>query len=1023
MKSYYRLILVVLLCFVLAEGNSLFAQQLAVKGTVTDATDESPIPGVNILIKGTSTGAFSDFDGKFNIKVEKGQVLVFSFVGYETLEMEITNQTVLNVKLDANIQQLDEIVVVGYGSLTQREVTGSIARVKGQELAEVPTPSFEAALQGQAAGVQVIQGSGYAGSGSVIRIRGAASVSASGDPLYVVDGLPVTSDQFLTGNEGAFNTNPLASLNPNDIEDIKILKDASAVGIYGSRAANGVVFVTTKRGKSGKPKFTFSTRHGVSQPVAKAKMLNTAQYLQLRQEAWENDGGTGAVYLPGYTSATDDAATRLAAFEKASQVDTDWWDETTRVGYKQDYNLSMSQGTDKLKSYVGASYSNNESYLKGNKLERFTARANLDYALLSNLDMSLGASFARMVNHRVDAAWTGGLGDAMSEALPIYPVYNDDGSFFLPSNKKNPLWRGANKTLRTYQTTAMGNLNFTYRPVKNLTIKVGGNYEYLNLKDHKWESGELLNTTHKGTAELDQDEINNYNWVATAEYKFDLGADHTFKWLLGHEYQRSETKGFDDRKITDVTAPWYDDPEYEDTNYEGGTPFEGKLSKFISYFGRLNYTFKDRYTFQATLRADGSSKFGDNKRFGVFPTAAVAWIVSEEAFLKNSKIISFLKLKSSWGLTGNSNFGENKYLSKYVNQPAPGYNGKPILYPEQLGNPDLQWEQAENYDAGIEIGLFNDRITSEISYYRRYTSKVLMEVTLAPQIGFEDKQFDNVGEILNEGVEFSITTQNLTGAFQWSTTFNIAHNNNIIKSIGKFSQEAVSGGTNDTRVIPGYSVGTNYLVRFSRIDPENGRPIYLDKEGYETYTWDPANRVAAGNIMPDFTGSLNNTFAYKNFDMQVLFVFTRGGDIFDSSSKRQLGVVTTWNMREDLFDRWRQPGDQAQYPRLTLDTETYGSNTPWINTDQWLHDGSYMRLRRLSIGYTFSSNLLEKLKLSSARVSLTGTNLLTFTEFPGLDPEVARDFEHATDRNLSPNVTYLTPPQERTFTLGLNVSF
>ena len=299
---------------------------------------------------------------------------------------------------------------------------------------------------------------------------------------------------------------------------------------------------------------------------------------------------------------------------------------------------------------------------------------------------------------------------------------------------------------------------------------------------------------------------------------------------------------------------------------------------------------------------------------------------------------------------------------------------------------------------------------------------MLLDVTLQQANGFAS-WWDNVGSVINTGVEFAIKSRNLVGDFKWTTDFNIARNYNEITSIGPYTEDAVSGGTNDTRVVVGSPIGTNYLVRFSHVEAETGRPVYLDINGNQTYTWDPVDRVVAGNVLPDAIGGLDNNFQFRNWDFGFLFVFTIGGDIYDSSSKRQLGVVTDWNMRTDLFDRWRQPGDQTTYPRLTRDTETYGSTTPWINTDQWLHDGTYVRLRNIRVGYSMPRQLMQKWKLNSMRISFVATNILTFTNYIGLDPEIARDFENATDRNMSPNITYLTPPQERTFNLMLQIGF
>lgn len=992
----------------------VMAQQVTVTGTVKAEDDGTPLPGVSVVEKGTANGTVTDADGNYSINVGDNATLIFSFVGFNTSEVPVQGRSSISINLATDVQTLQEVVVVGYGTQTKREITGSIAKVDGSKLLQTTTPSFESALQGRAAGVQVIQGSGVAGSGAVIRIRGISSVSASADPLYVVDGIPITADQFINGNAGAQNTNPLASINPNDIESIEILKDASAAGIYGSRGSNGVVLITTKRGKSGKPTFNFDTKIGFSQPTAKAKMLNSAQYLQLYQEAYENDGGVGQAPLPNGIS-----------WEDARQTDTDWWDLVTQTGFKHEYNLSMSQGNSKLKSYVGLSYSDQESYLVGNSYERLSGRANIDYNLTDKLSFALSTSLARGNNIRVATGWTGGLGSAMSTALPIYPVTNPDGTYW--TNGSNPVADIRLKDWRVIDTRTINNLYVTYKPLRNLQIRAGGGIDYLDSKDDTYQTGQALNVEHAGTGTQNLTWITNMSYSGTAEYDFAdfLPSKHKLKLMIGTEYQQSSTSGITGKSKTDISEPLYKDPTMGEDGIEtAGNRKSRELFRFISYFSRINYSLLDRYIAQVSFRGDGSSKFGPNNRFGYFPTLALGWIASEESFLKSNSLLSFLKLKASVGLTGNSNFENFQWIDSYELRPLPGgYNGQPMLFPQRFANPDLKWEQTLNFDAGFEIGFLDDRITAELAYYEKHTEGALMRVALPGQIGLGGNYFDNVGDIVNKGIEFSFTSRNLVGEFKWTTDFNISRNTNEVNSIGSFAAESVSGGTNDTRIIIGEPIGTNFLVRFSRLDPATGRPIYLDKNGFDTYTWDPANRVAVGNILPDFTGGITNTFGYKGFDFSFLITFTKGGDIFDSSSKRQLGVVTDWNMREDLFDRWRQPGDNATYPVLTQKTDTYGSGTPWINTDLWLHDGSYARVRNVSLGYTFSGDMIEKIKLRNARIFLTATNILTFTKYPGLDPEIARDFENVTDRNMSPNITYLSPPQEKSISIGINIGF
>lgn len=468
--------LLFLLCMVLF-SISTFAQSRVLTGKVKDAKGET-LPGVSVLIKGTSSGVATDLDGNFTLKVADGEILVFSFIGYKNQEVAIKGQTTLNITLQSDIAELDEVVVVGYGVQRKSEITGSIAKVSGKSITERISPSFESALTGQAAGVYVTTGSGMAGSGAQIRVRGIASIGAGGDPLYVIDGIPISNDIFglgvNNGRTGGMNVNPLSSINPSDIESIEILKDAAATGIYGSRGSNGVVLITTKRAKKGMPghKGTFgvdfSTQLSISNPTKKVKMLNSAEYLALRQEAWENDGNVGAApLLNGIT------------WEQAQKTDTDWWDEITRTGFKQNYNLALKWGTEKLNVYLGGSYSDDASYLIKNDFRRASGRLNVDYKPHPMVTVKLSSSLSSTENNLIDAPWDGGLGAAMSQALPIHPIRNDDGSWFtLGGRTGNPIWTSETKEMRSNELRTINNFSVTVNPVKGLTIDASGAIDY-----------------------------------------------------------------------------------------------------------------------------------------------------------------------------------------------------------------------------------------------------------------------------------------------------------------------------------------------------------------------------------------------------------------------------------------------------------------------------------------------------------------------------------------------------------------
>ena len=994
----------------LLSGSIGYAQVKTITGKVTDGSTGEPLPGVTIVVEGTTLGTITNINGEYSIKVAQGETLIFSYIGYQSQQRVIGDATTIDIALSLDTEQLDEVVVVGYGIQKKREITGSIAKIDSRDIATKLTPSFESVLAGQASGVSVTTGSGMAGSGSIVRVRGVASVNAAGDPLYVVDGIPITNDIFgLGGRTGGMNVNPLSSINPNDIASIEVLKDASATGIYGSRGANGVVIITTKKGKSEKLKIEFTTKQSVSAPTKKVNMTNVAQWLQLYQEAWENDGNTGIpTGLPGGMTWAD-----------AQNYDTDWWDAVTRTGFKQEYNLNASFGVkDKLKARIGGSFTDDQSYLVDNDLQRVSGILSLDYNPSGKVGISLSSMVANTETALPGNPWDGGLGAAMGYALPIYPVYNADGTFFKGGgNSANPIMVNELRDEFNDETRTINSLKLNYSPLQNLKFDLSGALDYMNFKNRGTEDG-YMRSSGVGYEWENSRKVYNWNYSLIGTYDFNLtNKNHDLKAMLGHELQESLTTGED----------WNLDESREVK--EETEKLRDEQWRFISFFGRFNYMYKNRYIAQATLRTDGSSKFGKNNKYGYFPTIALGWIITEEDFLKDSDWLEFLKLKASYGLTGNSNIPNYEHIGTYKLSTTGDqkYNDLPIRYPEKFENPDLKWETTKSYDLGLEARFLDGRISSEFAYFFKKSEDVFINVAITATSGY-GSQWQNLAKIENEGVEFSFTSRNLIGKFQWETQFNIATLRNEVTDVGGLTTEEIGGGTNDTRILKGYPVGTNRLVRVSRIDPADGRPIYLDKEGNETKTYkfegEEGYAVPAGKVIPDFTGGITNTFRYKGMELSALFTFSYGARIYDSSAKRQMGLASDWNFRTDIFDHWRQPGDIAKYPRMSREGSTYGKDgEQWFNSTMWLYDGSYVRLKNLTFSYAIPGKLVDRMRLSSMRVFLAGTNLLTFTKYPGADPEVARDHDDARDRNMSSNVSFLTPPQERVITFGLNVSF
>lgn len=1016
------------LAFLALTFLSVCSYAQTVTGKVYDNAKQT-LPGVVVKDKQSGNGVATDIDGNYTLNLSAGKhTLEFVLIGYLNQVREVTltagQKLALDVEMPEDMKMAEEVVVVGYGVQRKRDVTGSITRIDGKELTQVPVPSFEAALQGRGAGIQVSQGSGLAGSGSLVRIRGISSISAGGDPLYVVDGIPITQNPFLRGNSGAMNSNPLTFLNPNDIESIEVLKDAAATGIYGSRGANGVVLITTKRGKQKGLSLDLNVRLGTSEAAAKPNMMTTEEYLQMRQEAWENDGGTGYVWLPSISGALDSPEVREQKYKDAMKTNTDWFDELTGVGIKQAYNIGINYVMDKAKLYASLSNDDNGSYIIGNRFVRNSARLNVDINLAKNLIYNVGGSYTQSMNQRVDAAWSGGIGEAMSTALPYYPVYDSTGKYFMwNGGYSNPIAYREQRQWVNFEKRLLTNHSFTYLINEHWSARATGSLDYLDQEEMKFMPIGINVGQQQNYAEKFPTWVTNWNSNGTINYNRTYKKDHRVTFMAGSEIQKSVTRGYSQVQYPGLAAlPTVEAVDGDTIAPQYGNAYE-EVTTFVSFFGRFNYSIADKYYFQLVSRADASSKFGTNSKWGNFPSASVGWIASEESFLKDNKVINFLKLRGSWGVTGNADIPRTAQYETWY-QGAIGYSGNPYRFQAQLGNPDLKWETSMILDASIEYGIFRDRIHGTISTYSKRTNDVLLQYNVQTSTGFSSV-WANAGEILNQGLEFSIKSNNLNpkSKLQWITDFNISRNMNEVISIGDFTPDALSGGTNDSRVQIGKPVGSYYLIQSAGIDPVSGRPMYYDLQGSKTYDYNLNNRQYAGAGLPKGYGGITNTFTYGGWSLSVFMTYSLGAKIFDSSAKRQLGVTTDWNMRTDKFDRWQEPGDEAQFPRQTLQENTYGlqAGNPWWNTTMFIYDADYLRMKNISLGYTFK--MKESSPIRNLSVQLAASNLFVITNFVGLDPELVRDFENPQDRNLSPNTTYLTPPQEKSYFATLTANF
>lgn len=1030
--TLHRSLTVCLLMFGLLQF--VFAQNRTVTGKVTNDRGE-PVAGASVAATssnspGATKYAITNSNGEFSIQVSQNDALTVTSVGYEPRQMSISGQNNVALTLVSRSGALNEVVVVGYGVQNRRDLTGSVAKIDNKVLSAVPVSSFDAALQGRAAGVQVTQSTGMAGAGTQIRIRGTGSITAGGEPLYVIDGIPIASNSGQT--IGAANTNPLASINPADIESIEILKDASSTAIYGSRGANGVVLITTKRGKKGGPQISFSSRVATATITRKPVLLNAEEFIALYKEAVAMDykfnptGAPATKALPGGLSEAD-----------ALKNNTDWQEATTHTGVSTFNDIAISMGSQKFRSYIGMSHAKENSFLINDAFKRYSGRVNLDYTPFNSLKLGANFSYTYTDQNHIPVGFDGGYGRAISNALPYFPIYQADTLYRFPVSS-NPVAEIYNKTRKSKNQRSFASLFADLTIVKNLSLRLEGTLDYSDNRLYQLTTRILSNNppSNRNTSFL-----SNRNGKAFLNYDLKIHDIHRFKFLLGGEGLKYVSKSnsqnvifvpgtenwlFNNPVLPPDSIPSPTNPNIKIAN-PNNTRSKGAPSEytFISYYSRINYALKDRYLLTATFRRDGSSRFGTNNKFGTFPAVSAGWIVTDEAFMKRVNVLSYLKLKAGYGKTGNAEIGNYAQWGTTNTNTTQQYVGQAFYTISGLANPDLRWETTKTYDLGLEYGLLKNRITGEVAFYIKDATDLFLNVRTSTSTGY-GSVLGNYGKVRNKGVEFSISSKNIAGKnFTWTTDFNIARNVNKVVDIGTTSPDAL-GGNGDTRVIVGKPIGSNYIVKTLYIDPADGAPVYeqLDpatkKVAGTTKEYNSQrDRQIVGTPYPDFFGGIDNRFTWNSFDLVFTGTYQIGGNIYDDAEKFQLNNIGDWNPKADVLKRWQKPGDVTTIPRLTVGL---GGIVRTRNTTEFLHSASYFRMKVISFGYRLPQNLIRKLRIANARLGLSAGNVFTISEYKG-DPEIFRDATSSQQRNVSPNVTYLTPPQSRTYTLNLNLNF
>ncbi|RPH31622.1 MAG: TonB-dependent receptor [Bacteroidales bacterium] len=997
-----------LLVFFLFGVTLVYSQTRQITGTVTSSDDGVGIPGVSIVVKGTTAGTSTDSEGKYKISVQAdATTLVFSFIGMKAQEVAITSN-VIDIVMEPETRELDEVVVVGYGTSIKRELTGSISKVETKGLSEIPTSGFESAIQGKTSGVFIEQGSGKLGESIKMRIRGSSSISANNQPLYVVDGVPITTDNV--GASSNQPTSPLADLTMSDVESMQVLKDASAAAIYGSRASNGVVIITTKRGKSGETKFNLNYSTGVSEPSRLMKWLNADQYIELFNEAMDNVTVDGLVldWLP-----KDELWADQGKWNGIKEYDVDWQKEAFQKGKINKLTISASGGNEKTKFYAAINHDDIDGILRGNGMKKFGGRLNLDQVATKRFTFGIQMNLNRTEMERVenDNAFATPLQlVAQSPLTPVIdPLTNELNTNTIYYNSLISLRDSYNNTI-VYRSLA--NVYGAYNILKDLTFRSEFGTDILDQREKGFFGRKTIGAGPAGEASNRSVRVINYNWENYFSYSKTFNT-HDINLVAGMSYQESNTVG------SNVEGKGFPTDDFQNiASAAEATAFSSweNGNNYLSYFARANYKLAEKYLFSLNGRVDGSSRFGVDNRFGFFPAVSAGWIISSEPFMEGiKKQLSFLKLRTSYGLTGNSGIPDYAHLALYQGVNYAGRNG---IEPTQLQSRTLGWEKTTQFDIGLDFGLFNNRITAELDYYYKHTTDLLLYKTLPALSGYEGV-WSNFGSLENKGLEFAIKSNNFTGAFVWTTDFNIAFNVNKVLDVD--GAEITPNSLN--YVIEGQPIGVFKMKKYAGVDPDNGDALYYLNAGSDETTndYNLAEMQIVGSPNPDFTGGLSNTLSYKGFDFSFLINFVSGNMIYRDGGRYQ-SANADWfdNQTTDQMDRWQKPGDITDVPQARL-----GSSNGTKSSSRYLSDGSYLRLRNISLGYTLPNSIVKRLKVSSLRAYVSVLNLFTLTNYQGWDPEVNFTGTGRTTQNsnIIQGQDFYTVPQARTYSVGINLSF
>ena len=1010
-----------------------------ITGTVTDEKGEG-LPGVSIVVKGTQRGTSTDADGKFRLAVpDTKAVLIFSYVGYEPQEVLVNSQTNFAISLKADDKSLNEVVVIGYGTQKKADLTGAVASITAEKFKSKAAVSFGEALVGQLAGVQVQQTNGApGGEGLTIRVRGTGSISAGSNPLYVIDGYPIDGNAF-------------SLVNPSDIESIQVLKDAASTAIYGSRGSNGVVIVTTKKGTIGAPTVSYSGFYGVQQVGKKMAMMNSREYLQFFKDG-HNQAWLDRAPLPGDAPHTINDPNSIrekytnSSFyvipdsfnDPANFGDINWQDQIFRTAKTQRHELSISGGVDKTRYALSGSYTDQDGIQINSGYKRYNLRTNVNSTIGKRLDVGITVSGFYSETNNID----NGKDSPLAYALylpPIYPLRNPDGTYgsqvrngdIWAGDVANPVGIAENITNFTSKNGFIASAYGQYELIDGLKyrISLNGTVENQRLKYYRPSFVDIDGSRAPRTADARNETWLDRNWLIeqTLNYTKTIAAKHAINLLAGYttqkffgDYARVNAQNFPNDAVRNLSAG----------QIVGGANTEYQNS-LISYLGRVNYAYDDKYLFTASIRTDGSSKFGSNNKWGTFPSVSAGWRVSNEAFMRDVRLVSDLKLRASWGLVGNNRIGNYDAIARtstsyYVLNGSLVNSVDPVNYP----NPDLGWEKTRQVNLGFDLGLLNERIHLEADFYNSRSVDLLLNVPVPTLTGYAS-QLQNIGQVENKGMEYLIRTRNIVGAFKWSTDANISFNRNKVLALGPDARPIYAGAPsagNTFITTIGQPIATFYGYQYDGVfknqaeldasphlaNDHPGDPRYIDtnKDG----VINASDKTFLGNNQPNFIYGLSNDFSYKRFDLNVQLTGSQGAKLF-SFFNRMVGIYHgDRNGLVKLNDRWRSETEVGAGDILRANRDPKGLQKE--PSSYWVENGSFLRIRNVSLGYTLSPELVQKMRIKGLRVYLTGQNLFTFTKYPGFDPETSSE-----GSGLSRGGDYLGYPAARTIIAGLNVSF